>query len=31
MRKKKVIAALICLYSSAGITGKIVVRKEDSE
>jgi len=30
MRDNKV-TALICLYISAGITGKIVVRKEDSE
>jgi hypothetical protein len=31
MRKNKVVAVLIFLYTSAGITGKIVVRKEDSE
>lgn len=31
MRKKKVVAVLICLYNSACVTGKIVVHKEDSE
>ena len=31
MRETKEVAELICLYNSTCVTGKIVVRKEDSE
>jgi len=31
MREKKVVALVICLYDSVGVSGKIVVRKENSE
>jgi len=31
MRETKEVAELICLYNSTGVTGKIVVHKENSK